>query len=74
MNIEIYNYDKIFAATKARVINAPTSENNKELLLDFAEDCLVGFNVARLSKPRVITLLTRLYLATSQPPLLKKSG
>jgi len=65
MNVEIYNYDKIFAATKARVINAPTSENNKELLLDFAEDCLVGFNVARLSKPRVITLLTRLYLATT---------
>ncbi len=64
MNIEIYNHDKTFAATKTRVINTPTSEKNKELLFDFAEDCLVGFNVPRLSKTRVITLLIRLRLMT----------
>ena len=65
MNIEIYNHDKTFAATKTRVINTPTTEKNKELLLDFAEDCLVGFNVPRLSKTRVITLLIRLRLMTT---------
>ncbi len=42
MNVEIYNYDKIFAATKGRVINAPTSEKNKELLFDFAEIVRLG--------------------------------
>jgi hypothetical protein len=64
MNIEIYNHDKTFAALKTKVINTPTTEKNKELLLDFAEDCLVGFNVPRLSKTRVITLLIRLRLTT----------
>lgn len=44
MNVEIYDKDGTFASIKAHVLNTQTSEKNKELLLDFAEDCLVGFN------------------------------
>jgi hypothetical protein len=60
MNIEIYDKDGTYVSTKARVINTVTTEKNKELLLDFAEDCLVGFNTPRLGKLRVVTLLMRL--------------
>jgi hypothetical protein len=38
MNIEIYDKDGRFTSTKVRVLNTQTSEKNKELLLDFAED------------------------------------
>ncbi|MDP2767768.1 MAG: hypothetical protein Q8O41_10050 [Candidatus Methanoperedens sp.] len=64
MNLEIYDKDGTYVSTKARVINTVTTEKNKELLLDFAEDCLVGFNTPRLDKLRVVTLLMRLRLAT----------
>jgi len=45
---------------KKKISEMKTGGRNKELLFDFAEDCLAGWKVPEISKSRAITLLQRL--------------
>jgi len=62
--IDIHNYDRRYESTKNSVKNAPISDRNKELILDFERNC---FLKEATSKPRriklmnVLTILARDY-------------
>lgn len=60
MDIKLYDVEKEFESVKARIQTLDTPETNKELLFEFADDCLTGWEVKKISKTRTATLLKRL--------------
>ncbi len=61
MGVSLYNHDEKLEWIKNLILTKmETSQKNKELLLDFAEDCLTGWKIPRIGKARVVTLLQRL--------------
>lgn len=66
MDIDIHGIDKTFIDIKKRIANSEISANNKTALNDFAEDCLLGWKIRRVSKTRTSTLLTRLLVLTRE--------
>lgn len=60
MDVSLYDFDKDLMRVKKKISEMKTDGRNIELLLDFAEDCLAGWKVPKISKSRVITLLQRL--------------
>ncbi len=66
MDIHIHGIDKTFIDIKKRIANSEISANNKTALNDFAEDCLLGWKIRRVSKTRTSTLLTRLLVLTRE--------
>ncbi|MBE0523565.1 MAG: hypothetical protein IBX40_04425 [Methanosarcinales archaeon] len=66
MSISLYNFEKEFIALKDNIFKTDISEENRELILDFTEDCLTGWKVQRISMARVITHLRRIKILTQQ--------
>ena len=64
MDIDIHKSDKQLVSVRNSIIKSDTSQENKDLLLDFGEDCLTGWKVPRVSKIRVVTLLQRTKMLT----------
>lgn len=60
MDVSLYDFDYDLMRVKKKISEMKTDGRNIELLLDFAEDCLAGWKVPKISKSRVITLLQRL--------------
>jgi integrase/recombinase XerD len=64
MDIDIHDYSGKLVWIKEHIKKSDISQKNKELLLDFGEDCLTGWKVPRVSKARTLTLLQRLRILT----------
>jgi hypothetical protein len=65
IDIGIQKSDGHLASVRKNIIESDISQENKELLLDFGEDCLTGWKVPRVSKTRVATLLQRTKMLTT---------
>ncbi len=66
MDVSLYAHDKELERVKTKICNMVTPQSNKDLLLDFAGDCLTGWKVPKISKSRTITLLQRLSKMTPE--------
>jgi len=66
MDVSLYDFDYDLMQVKKKISEMKTDGRNIELLLDFAEDCLAGWKVHKISKSRVITLLQRLSKLTGE--------
>ncbi len=66
MDIDIHGIDKTYIDIKKRIADSDISANNRTTLNDFAEDCLLGWKIRRVSKTRTSTLLTRLLVLTRE--------
>jgi hypothetical protein len=64
MDIDIHKSDKRLASVRKNIVQSDISPENKDLLLDFGEDCLTGWKIPRVSKTRVVTLLQRTKILT----------
>lgn len=66
MDLDIYDIEQKYLNSKRLIAGSTISERNKELLQDFAEDCLLGWKVNKLSKTRIISLLSRIFTQTNE--------
>ncbi len=66
MDVSLYAHDKELDQIKRKILGMETPQSNKDLLLDFVEDCLTGWKVPKVSKSRTITLLRRLSRLTME--------
>jgi ribosomal protein L40E len=65
MDITLYDFDADFESVKKKINKMNIPQSNKDVLLDFSDDCLNGWKMKRISLSRTTTLLQRLSRMTA---------
>jgi hypothetical protein len=65
MDITLYDFDADFESVKKKINKMNIPQSNKDMLLDFSDECLNGWKMKRIGLSRTTTLLQRLSRMTA---------